>query len=317
MPIIMLDAGHRGIECREMYGGKQERDDNLRLALAVGDILTQYGIPVFYTRTSDVTMSWKDRVAIANETNADIMISFNHYINRDSRIHKVAETLIFEQNGLARETAENINNYLAMYNFHSHGIIEIQSQSVDICKLTMPLVILMVRYIDGANSYPVSDIRFNELSWAIAAGVLETFSYSLEEDVATMYWKKGVVDTMKDRKPVEFYEDRGVNNKMNNHNGSNMDNMNEQYDRMEQDGGMDQGQNDIDYRYRLQVGLFSSYENALQYQEQLFQDGFTADIVRQGEFYALHVGKFDDLDEAAVWERVLRMAGYNTLLISI
>jgi cell division protein FtsN len=65
------------------------------------------------------------------------------------------------------------------------------------------------------------------------------------------------------------------------------------------------------------VGLFRSNENALQYQKQLHYNGFDSDLARQGEFYAVHVGRFDDLDEAAIWEKVLRRMGYHTLLISV
>ena len=74
---------------------------------------------------------------------------------------------------------------------------------------------------------------------------------------------------------------------------------------------------DPDYCYRIQIGLFQTNENALRYQEQLFYNGFDSDVVRQGELYAVHVGRFNDLDEAAVWEKGLRRAGYNPLLISV
>ena len=36
---IMLDAGHGGQDPGAVYKGRQEKDDNLKLALAVGKIL--------------------------------------------------------------------------------------------------------------------------------------------------------------------------------------------------------------------------------------------------------------------------------------
>ena len=54
---IMLDAGHGGNDPGAVYGGRQEKDDNLRLAMAVGNILSQNGIDVVYTRTDDVYQS--------------------------------------------------------------------------------------------------------------------------------------------------------------------------------------------------------------------------------------------------------------------
>ncbi len=75
--------------------------------------------------------------------------------------------------------------------------------------------------------------------------------------------------------------------------------------------------NNEGYRYRIQVGLFRIYNNALNLQMRLIQEGYDAEIVRQGDFFAVHIGDFANLDEAAVLERRLSSAGYNTLLIAI
>ena len=50
----MIDAGHGGRDYGAVYEGRREKDDNLRLAMLVGDILKQNGVDVVYTRTSDV-----------------------------------------------------------------------------------------------------------------------------------------------------------------------------------------------------------------------------------------------------------------------
>ena len=51
MAKIAIDAGHGGSDPGAVFEGRQEKDDNLRLALAVGDILKQNGQEVFFTRT--------------------------------------------------------------------------------------------------------------------------------------------------------------------------------------------------------------------------------------------------------------------------
>ncbi len=51
---VMLDAGHGGSDPGAVYNGRQEKDDTLRLTLAVGEILQNNGIDVEYTRTTDV-----------------------------------------------------------------------------------------------------------------------------------------------------------------------------------------------------------------------------------------------------------------------
>ena len=44
---IMLDAGHGGQDPGAVYKGRQEKNDNLKLALAVGEILKNKGIDIF------------------------------------------------------------------------------------------------------------------------------------------------------------------------------------------------------------------------------------------------------------------------------
>ena len=51
---VILDAGHGGVEPGAIFEGRMEKDDNLRLTLAVGDILERNGADVVYTRTTDV-----------------------------------------------------------------------------------------------------------------------------------------------------------------------------------------------------------------------------------------------------------------------
>ena len=51
---IMLDAGHGGRDPGAVYKERKEKDDTLRLTLAVGEILEAHGLDVQYTRTTDV-----------------------------------------------------------------------------------------------------------------------------------------------------------------------------------------------------------------------------------------------------------------------
>ena len=49
MPVsIMLDAGHGGRDPGAVYNGRQEKDDVLKLVLAIGEILQNSGIDVEY-----------------------------------------------------------------------------------------------------------------------------------------------------------------------------------------------------------------------------------------------------------------------------
>ena len=71
---IMLDAGHGGRDPGAVYQGRQEKDDTLRLTLAIGEILQNNGIDVEYTRTTDIYESPLQKAQEANAAGVDFSI---------------------------------------------------------------------------------------------------------------------------------------------------------------------------------------------------------------------------------------------------
>ena len=72
---IMLDAGHGGRDPGAVFNGRQEKDDTLRLTLAIGEILQNNGVDVEYTRTTDAYTSPYERAMQANNAGVDFFIS--------------------------------------------------------------------------------------------------------------------------------------------------------------------------------------------------------------------------------------------------
>ena len=67
--------------------------------------------------------------------------------------------------------------------------------------------------------------------------------------------------------------------------------------------------------YHVQVGLFRNWRNAQRLLDELLQKGFPAEIDDDGPFIQVRVGEYDSLEDAAMMERRLRMAGYDTLIV--
>lgn len=65
---IMIDAGHGGYDNGASYEGRLEKNDNLNLALTLGDELTRRGYDVVYTRTEDVYDSPVRKAQKGNES---------------------------------------------------------------------------------------------------------------------------------------------------------------------------------------------------------------------------------------------------------
>lgn len=74
---IAVDAGHGGSDYGATYNGRAEKDDNLKLALAVGDILEKNGIDVVYTRTTDEYETPFKKATDANDAKADYFVSIH------------------------------------------------------------------------------------------------------------------------------------------------------------------------------------------------------------------------------------------------
>ena len=76
MATIVIDAGHGGADPGAVFEGRQEKDDTLRLALAVGKILEENGQNVIYTRTTDVYQTPFQKATIGNEARADFLFPY-------------------------------------------------------------------------------------------------------------------------------------------------------------------------------------------------------------------------------------------------
>lgn len=78
--VVVLDPGHGGGDggCTNVDGTRLEKDDNLRIALAVCDVLQKYPhVRVEMTRTTDEFISLDDRCKLANDINADVFVSLH------------------------------------------------------------------------------------------------------------------------------------------------------------------------------------------------------------------------------------------------
>ncbi len=75
---VCVDAGHGGKDGGADDGmGRLEKDDNLRLALAVRDYLESLGVEVIMTREDDTFVELSDRAAIANNAGVDYFVSLH------------------------------------------------------------------------------------------------------------------------------------------------------------------------------------------------------------------------------------------------
>ena len=173
MALIVLDAGHGGENPGATYQGRREKDDTLRLALAVGSILEQRGQRVYYTRTTDVYESPAQKAAEGNQAGADYFISIHRNSSPYPNQYTGVESLVYNQYGTAARMARNINSQLEKVGFANQGITERPNLAV-LRRTRMPAVLVEVGFINNDADNALFDSRFNEVANAIATGILES-----------------------------------------------------------------------------------------------------------------------------------------------
>lgn len=173
MPEVIIDAGHGGRDPGAVFEGRQEKDDVLALALAVGEILEENGISVAYTRTTDVYDSPSQKATIANNSGADFFISFHRNSTETPGSGTGVDALVYENRGLPAELGTNINRELEELGFRNNGITE-RPGLVVLRRTQMPALLMEVGFINNPADNALFDEQFEAIAQAIANGILET-----------------------------------------------------------------------------------------------------------------------------------------------
>ena len=173
MALVVIDAGHGGANPGATYRGRQEKDDALALALAVGDILERNGIEVYYTRTTDVYESPFQKAMEGNAVGADYFVSIHRNSSPYPNQYTGVETLVYNRYGEAARLAANINEQLEIVGFVNQGVNE-RPNLVVLNRTNMPAVLVEVGFINTDADNQLLDDRFYDVAQAIADGIIET-----------------------------------------------------------------------------------------------------------------------------------------------
>ena len=172
---IMVDAGHGGEDPGAVFQGRQEKSDNLKLALEVGKILESRGMDVVYTRTTNVYQTPFEKAQLANQAGADYFISIHRNSSPQPNQYSGVESLIYDKSGIKLEIAENINEQLENVGFNNLGVKE-RPGLVVLRRTQMPAVLIEAGFINSDADNQLFDSRFNDVARGIANGLLDTIS---------------------------------------------------------------------------------------------------------------------------------------------
>ena len=144
---VIIDAGHGGANPGAVYMGRQEKDDALRLALAVGNLLEQSGVNVLYTRVNDVFDTPLEKAQMGNQSGADYFISIHRNAMPIPGSASGAEVLVYQDEGVPALLAENISRNLTEAGFADLGVKE-RPGLIVLRRTQMPAVLVEAGFID-------------------------------------------------------------------------------------------------------------------------------------------------------------------------
>ena len=169
---VVIDPGHGGSDPGAVYEERQEKEDVLNLALAVGEILKSNGIDVVYTRVNDAYQTPWERANIGNKAEGDYFISFHRNKAQKPETAKGVETLLYANNGTKAQMATAINSNLENIGFENRGIKERKDLTV-LKNTKMPALLVEAGFLDNTNDNKLFDQYFDEIASGIADGILQ------------------------------------------------------------------------------------------------------------------------------------------------
>ena len=178
---IMLDAGHGGTDPGAVFNGRQEKDDVLRLTLAVGELLDAGGVEVLYSRTDDVFETPFRKAEEANRAEVDYFISFHRNSSPEANQYEGVEIFVYNKTGLKYQMAENILNAMGEVGFRKIGVKARPGLAV-LRYTKMPALLLEIGFINTVSDNLLFDTEFDQIAEGIADAVLKTLGLLPEEE---------------------------------------------------------------------------------------------------------------------------------------
>ncbi len=176
-PRICLDAGHGGSDVGAEYDGRHEKDDNLRLTLAVGEILEENGIDVIYTRKKDEFVELEKRAEYANKKKATYFVSI-HRNSADADVSGVEAWINNSAPYYEEKLAKNILDAIEEVGYGDNrgvkrGYQGNAASNYLVNSVTeMPSCLLEMGFITTAKDNKLFDENFDEYAAAIADGIM-------------------------------------------------------------------------------------------------------------------------------------------------
>lgn len=156
--IVVLDAGHGGLDSGTYSRGDEdlEKDMNLSMLLYLKEYLEQEEIKIYCTRTTDRRLTLSQRVELANAVEADFFLSIHCNANTSSSIHGIEVLYNDKQNNweqmnskqFSKICLEEVNSLIGL---ESRGIVPRSHNVTIIGEAEVPVALVEVAFMSNRS----------------------------------------------------------------------------------------------------------------------------------------------------------------------
>lgn len=157
---IFLDAGHGGKDSGAVLGKRKEKDDVLKLVLAIGKKLTAAGYTVGYSRKTDIYESPTKKAQDSNAFKADYFFSFHR--NCYNKSAKGYETLYYCHSTFKDGFMKAIRTKMSNLGF----VLRSDKNRSDLTvlkKTKAPALLFEVGFVDNTSDNKIFDKKFDKI----------------------------------------------------------------------------------------------------------------------------------------------------------
>ncbi|MCR5641097.1 MAG: N-acetylmuramoyl-L-alanine amidase [Lachnospiraceae bacterium] len=187
--IVVVDAGHGGIDVGASHSGVLEKDLNLEIVQKMKLYFDSCdaNIGVYYTRLDDSDMALAQRVNLANRLQADLFLSVHINSTASGRTSSINGTEVMyrvsDESGKSKAFAKNcLNNLLASLGSQSKGVVA-GDEILIIRTAKVPVALAEIGFITNTEERHLmeSDEYQKRAAEALYRAVMETLEEQKEE----------------------------------------------------------------------------------------------------------------------------------------
>ena len=179
--VVCLDAGHGGDDVgAEGLSGQYEKEETLKLALLVKEYLESAGVTVIMTRETDKKVSLAERREIAENSNADLLLSLHRNIYEGTEdVNGIEAWINNSRPADAKKLSERILNCVEQEvpGVKNRGVkwgtMDNVNENYGVNKVSMTSLILETGFMSSVRDSKLFEDYLDEYAKGIAKGVLE------------------------------------------------------------------------------------------------------------------------------------------------